>query len=319
MKRFILFAILLGVLPTSLLAQDDDLYFTPSPKVEKNVGDDVAESPTYYGGINKSENDYNRRYRVPGTYKRIGSDSLGNDIIRFRTYDGSFGIDTVYMADSYYYNDMDDYRFSRRMSRFDGFYGYGYYGSWCYPSPYYYRMGFYDPWVDDFYDPWYYGYGGYYGYYGYRRPWHYYGYYGYPYYYDSFYYSRPYYGYYWAPRYGYYSGRTGTQNHWAGSGSYSPNQFGGHRGAVINRGSGYYNQRRNTNSFGNLNRRDVRIDNRNRSYNNRFNQRYNDFNTPRMNTTPRSFGSGSFGGSRPSGGSFGGSRSGGSGGFGGHR
>lgn len=74
------------------------------------------------------------------------------------------------------YDDADDYRYCRRMQRFDGFYDPWFYGYSTFYGPYW-SAGWYDPW----YDPWMYGYRGWYG------PWRY-GYYGYGWpYYSSWY------------------------------------------------------------------------------------------------------------------------------------
>ena len=243
----------------------------------------------------------------------------------------------------------DDFAYSRRMSRFDGFWG-GYYdpwfmgrasvyAGWGWPSPYYYS-GWYDTW----YDPWYYGYYSGYPYYGYGYYYGGYPYYrGYPYYYGYAGYGwygpwRGYYG--WGyPYYGYrrggyyaYGGHTGTANHWGRSnGSYrgsverggSYGNFSGYRGSTGTMSQGNAGQfggnsvpdRSNIGQFGGSRQ----------SYGNQGTRSYsapNSSYSPPSNSsfggaTRSTFGGGSFGGSRAGGGSFGGTRNGG--GFGGHR
>jgi uncharacterized membrane protein YgcG len=174
-----------------------------------------------------------------------GSVQAGNDIIAF---DGKRGV----YPDSAY----TDYKYTRRMSRFDDYtpteaYWEGYRdGRWT--SPWYYSSyySWYDPW---YYDPWYYGYYGWYGgwyspYYTWYSPWRY-----------------PYYGYWggwYGPRYTVYRGGTGARwsragyshhkytasNHrYNGSRNYGtrtytnttgPRSLGGYRsGSSINRGT----------------------------------------------------------------------------------
>ena len=71
-------ALLLGVMPLAMWAQEDDLYFTPKKKVaQKTVDKDKAaqQLTTYYVGSNRSVDEYNRR----GKYR---SDSSLVDTIR---------------------------------------------------------------------------------------------------------------------------------------------------------------------------------------------------------------------------------------------
>lgn len=350
MKRFILLSVLAGALPLAMQAQDD-LYFTPSdnkPFVEEKAN----AKPTYYGGISKSDAEYNRRGALRSSYEVIGKDSLGNDIIRFEPGDGSYTsrFDTIYQADRYYDVSEDDFAYSRRMSRFDGYWGI--YSPWYMGRPYYYsHWGYWDPWYSDIYDPWYYGgyYGGYYGAYrGWYGPWGY-GYYGgswgWPYYhrgygYGYYGYGYGYYGYGWAPRHGYYaSGHTGTGNHWANGRTRHDADFRGYRGSNFNTRNSNFNANgtRTVRSYGNASTRtDSRFGGSRGVSDSRFggsrnSNTYNNTrssNSTRTYDTPnRSFGNGSrstfsggsFSGSRSSGGgSFGGSRGGG-GSFGGHR
>ena len=186
MKRLFLLLTLASAMPLAALAQDDDLYFTPSKAAQT-----TKEAPAYYCGSKRSVDDYNR-YGIRSMYQKIGRDSLGNSMVRFRP---GYGVlpDTTFVDTAYIGRALgdNDYTYTRRMSRWEGFYDpwfYGYYGPWRwgyagYYSPWYYYNGWYDPWYYDYagwYDPWYYGYGGWY------NPW-YYGYggwygWGYPYY-----------------------------------------------------------------------------------------------------------------------------------------
>lgn len=353
MKRAVLLSVLLGTMPLLSMAQDD-LYFTPS-KAEQSAYQQhkmEEDGPAFYSGIGKSSDEYNRRGQY--NYKKIGVDSLGNDIFMSHVstlHGDSVVLDTIYGGFTRKYEGTDDdFAYSRRMSRFDGFWG-GYYdpwfmgrasvyAGWGWPSPYYYS-GWYDTW----YDPWYYGYYSGYPYYGYGYYYGGYPYYrGYPYYYGYAGYGwygpwRGYYG--WGyPYYGYrragyyaYGGHTGTANHWGRSnGSYrgsverggSYGNFSGYRGSTGTMSQGNAGQfggnsvpdRSNIGQFGGSRQ----------SYGNQGTRSYsapNSSYSPPPNSsfggaTRSTFGGGSFGGSRAGGGSFGGTRSGG-GGFGGHR
>lgn len=197
MKKLLLLSVLLGVCVINMMAQDD-LYFTPKKsektvKSTKNVQAD-DNTPAYHVGTNRSADEYNRRGKFGSYYEKIGTDSLGNDIIEFHpAAEDSLAAYTE--ADKKY--DVDeDYSYSRRMSRFDDFY---WYDPWFF-GPYY---SWHSPWWYShwgWYDPWYYGWGynGWYGWYDWYDP-YYYSFYGwrYPYYWglypSGWYYTRPYY------------------------------------------------------------------------------------------------------------------------------
>ena len=306
--RFLFLSVLMGAMPLTMAAQDDDLYFTPkksSKDAPVKIDRDVYDRPAYYCGSPRNVDEYNRRGKLKSYYQKIGTDSLGNDVIEFHEGDGTYGtadLDstiTIYPGSERYYDEDSDFAYSRRMGRFDDFYWdpafYGYYGS-PYWRGYY---GWYDPW----YDPWY---GPYYtGWYGrWHNPW-FYGYYGWGY---------PYYGWgggWYGPTWHYaYKGPSGTRNHSNGGG-----RFYGNRSSFGSKGErSSFNSNRNNNSsrngFGQ--RRSSFEDNNNRYQNQQPTQR------PSYNNNQGGFGSnrGSFGGSR---GSFGGSRGsfGGGGGLGG--
>ena len=152
MKKLILILLLIGALPLSMVAQDDDLYFVPkkSSKVERVNDNYGLPRETYYAGSNRSVDDYNRRM---STYVPI--DSAASDIIDFN---GELGV---------YPDSLDDYTLTRKMERFDDYslsdnaaywagYQEGRHDLWWH-SPWYYRTyGWYN-----WYDPWYYDYYGY--------------------------------------------------------------------------------------------------------------------------------------------------------------
>lgn len=188
MKKLFLLTLMVIALPLSLLAQDD-MYFVPSKsaKTKSSVAESrpVQDGPVYYRGRNVSVDEYNRRH-MRSSYEKIGTDSVGNDIIEFTAGDGVYPENDTLFVDKYLEDD-DDFRYSTRMGRFDGFYGWydpffrGYWGWGRYPYRYY---GWYDPWYDPWfygwYDPWYYGWYDWYWYspwyYSYYyRPWYYYG------------------------------------------------------------------------------------------------------------------------------------------------
>lgn len=289
MTRLLLITALIGAMPLTMAAQDDDLYFVPKKQAkqadENSASCSTGNTPTYYCGTDRDVDEYNRHGKLRSYYQKIGTDSLGNDIIEFHSSDTD-GATTyadstisIYPGSERYY-DNDDYAFCRRMSRFDDFYGWYpsyYYGYWNQP---YWRSlyGWYDPW-----------YAGWYGM-GWYSPW----------YYDSFYaWGYPYYGWRGWPSAGIhyrYDGPSGTRNH-AGYGG----RFYGSR--INTTGSS------NSNSFNrsfnsSFNRKD------NSDNNSSFERRRSSFNsnyTPTQRQTQRqpsqSFGQSSFGSSR---GSFGG-------------
>jgi hypothetical protein len=326
MKKIILSALLFGAVSLSVMAQDD-VYFTPSKSVKntKSSYEVINASPAAPSGSNRDVDEYNRRGGFGSYFKKIGTDSLGNDIIEFHT-SAEDVTDTlaVYPGTKVEYNVEDDYKYSRRLSRFDDYY---WYDPWLYGrygfGPYWrYRYSvFYDPWYDPWYNPWYYSwYGGWYSWYD---PW-YYGYYGwgYPYYHS-------YYGTTWYLPGGHRTyvgnGVTGTSNHGTvgrpGTTIANRGNYGGYRGnGQTTRAYENSEARRNGTAtspgrFGN---------NRTYSNNNNSNRTTYTPSTTTSRSTMSSGGGGSFGGSRSSGssGGGGGSRSGGGGGggsFGGRR
>ena len=167
MKKVLLIGVV-SALPLMMWAQDDDMYFVPTKEnVAKEAKTYGMPKNTYYSGSNRSVDEYNRR----SWSSVVPIDSAGNDIIDFSAVKG------VYPDSLYEDQGAGDYRYTRRMSRFDDYspavaYWEGYRaGQWS--SPWYYSS-WYGP-------SWYYGgwYGSYYaGWYDYYRPWYYGGWYG---------------------------------------------------------------------------------------------------------------------------------------------
>lgn len=299
-----------SMLPLSLVAQDDDLYFVPKKKSVEKVTDNYGiPANVYYVGSDRSIDEYNRRTK--SYYEVIGADSTLNDTISFSAEKGVYP-DSI---------SDEDFKLTKEMSRFDDYrlsdydafwagYNAGRY-DWAWHSPWYYsRYGWYDPWYYSlwaWYDPWYYGYGWY-------NPW----YYGYG-WYDPWYYG---YGWYSPGYYAWYgSGRVGRRYvNTIGAGTIRRDGM-SHANYRRAGSSGHYangsrsNELRNrtvngTNRTGRVNRSTA-----SRSYEN-SRTTYN--NNPGNFSGSRSNGGSSFGGSRSggfSGGGFsGGSRGGGGGG-----
>ena len=324
MKKINIFSVLIALIPFTVMAQDDDLYFIPKKAVRHQItSSSFGERSSYYAGSSRNIDEYNRRGVYHKTTQNVGSDSIGNDIIDFDREEGVYP-DSSYIGKTRKkysktrrnrdYYDEDDYIYSRRVSRFYDPWFFGYYG--YYP---------YSRWGWDLYDPWYGGYAGYWR--GYYSPWYddwYYPYYGYgwgrPYYYGygSYYYGYSpyyggYYGYGWsAPVVTYYNrpisvaSRTGIERRFDGV-------FGGSRSEQNSRATRSHQRSYSTSDDGRFGGRRLETSTPTRSY-----DRESSFGSG-------SFG-GSFGGSRSVGGSSGGGgfsggshSSGGSGQFGGRR
>lgn len=169
MKKTITMSVVAVLSLLSATAQDD-MYFVPTKKnVEKSAVDYGMPEKTYYSGSHRSVDDYNRWSVAHGSSVQ-SIDSVGNDIVDFDAVSGVYP-DSV---------EATDYKYTRRMSRFDdydwwdGYYAgrsdsYWYdpwyspywYGSWYgWGYPYY---GYYSSWYWN--DPWYWG-----GWYGYHHP-----------------------------------------------------------------------------------------------------------------------------------------------------
>lgn len=194
-------SILVSLVASTAFAQDD-MYFVPSKK-DKAAKRQAYNDAVYHSGSNRSVDEYNRRGAFASRYDFVSTDSTGNDIIDFTPGTGTYP-DSISLSDLVVYNDSidlaqarsyrgssydddNDYTVSRRLSRFDDFYGpywawnrfyspwyYSpfYYDSWYY-SPWYYsswHYGWYDPWYGPYYDPWYWHGGWGYGYHHWYAP-----------------------------------------------------------------------------------------------------------------------------------------------------
>lgn len=314
MKKLLLISVLFGLMPLSMAAQVDDLYFVPKKKSATKVTDNYGlPREVYYSGSDRSVDEYNRRV---SHYDLIAKDSTLNDTIHFSAEKGVYPDSTL----------NEDFEITRKMSRFDDYriadneafwagYEAGRY-DWGWHSPWYYtRFGWYDPWYYHWYwnDPWYYS--GYYGWYG---GWYGFGYYPFysswygPWYYDRFYY----YG-------GGYVGRVHSAST-IGGGTIRRDglSYGRHQSSSIARNSSRMSEVRRRTMSGHTG---YSQSNASRSNSVRSGRSQNStiYNTPRSSSNN----SGGFGGSRSSGsfssggGSFssGGSRSSGGGGGGGGR
>ena len=331
MKKLLLISMLIGAMPLSMQAQDDDLYFVPKKKsVEKSVvvDDNVQQPVTTNTDCGRSIDEYNRRMK--SSYQVIDGDTVKNDIIDFSAEQGVYP-DSVK-------EEKEDFELTKKLTRFDDYpladnaaFWAGYQAGidmWGWHSPWYYsRYGWYGGWYDPWYSPYYYGswrYGWYdlwfYGYYGWYDPWFY-----------------PYYGYYGYYGYPYYRGYP----YWGG-GIYYPGGGGGggyahhsHIGTGTIRSDGSTHAYRHGNSVSGSSSRTSSLRDRTSrmsggtTYNSGNHERSgsgnfsgyrgnsSSSNSGSYNGGSRSSSSGSFGGSRSSGGGGGGSFSGGSRGGGG--
>ena len=339
MKKLLLLSLMLGALPLTMMAQDDDdLYFVPTKKtLEKQKLTHQLPQNTYYPGCNRSVDEYNRR--IPPM--AMPTDTAACDTIDF---DGQLGV----YPDSL----MQDFELTKNMTRWDGYEpGQSYWDGYVdgrrdamvnWHSPWFYDEYYLwcDPWMMDRYYL-------YHGLWGNSWLWYdpifwRYGYYGYASWYDPWYWGYHYPGYF-APYYSGYAvatGPTGTQNHGkinygaprgisnGRSTAYSAGTFGGSRMGTSNRSTGTLGTRstsstanrtastagRTTNAYGNFggsrartgttNTRTVSVPTTSSS-------------SSGYSTSSSSSSGGSFGGSSSGGGSFGGSRSSGGGGGGG--
>ena len=308
MKKNVFLATVIMSLPLFVNAQSDDVYFTPKKSSVEKIANRSANKDesrtTYYSGSNRDVDEYNRRGNSWTHYQQMGVDGKGRKVMSLRkgygTYPDSMYLDTVFVErNRRAYDNEEDYRMTRRIRRFNGYYD-PWYDDFAYAyGPYWgSSWAWYDPW----YSPWY---GGYYGYMG-LASWHYPWYYGgIGRYYDWAWYS-PYRYYGWNGYYGWgrpgyiaQRGHTGTLQY------YDRSNYGGRSGrrsSTYTPSSSYNRERNYTPSnitFGN---------GRNSS--------------PSRSYSESSFGGSGFGGTRSggsfsSGGGFGGGRSGGSVGGGG--
>jgi hypothetical protein len=323
MKKLILLTAIVTLMPLSSKAQGDDMYFSPKKGADtektyaKKQSREVSERSVYYCGSSRDVDEYNRHGQFGSYYQKVGTDSVGNDIVTLKSgrgvYPDTIYVDTtrVYSQNRMYDNQDYDYGYGDcdgYYSRYSAFFAPWYYGpywrsGWGMYSPWYSSCyyGWYDPWCYDYYWGWNYPYyGGYWGWY-----------------------DRPYWGGNYGPSYYSYRGVTGTSNHgYTGrgvrSGNYSGN-FGGYRGGTNASSTRSYSSNKRSTYTRDSNFRGSR----NNTYNNNDAFRNNSsYNTPSRSSSNSSFSSGSFGGGRSGGGSFGGGGGGGrsgGGSFGGRR
>ena len=88
---------------------------------------------TYYSGSNRDVDEYNRRGNSWTHYQQMGVDGKGRKVMSLRkgygTYPDSMYLDTVFVErNRRAYDNDEDYRMTRRIRRFNGYY---------------------DPWYDD--------------------------------------------------------------------------------------------------------------------------------------------------------------------------
>ena len=303
MKRLLLISMFAGMLPMTMAAQDDDLYFVPKKKSAEKVTDNYGiPTDVYYSGSDRSIDEYNRRLK--SRVEMIGGDSTLCDTISFSAEKGVYPNDSI---------SDEDFKLTKKMSRFDDYrisdneafwagYAAGRY-DWAWHSPWYYtRYGWYDPWYYSrwrWYDPWYYDW-----YYGWYDPW-----------YDPWYYGYGWYSGWYAPRYyGWYSGGS-VGRHYA-------NTIGA--GTIRRDGGTHMGYRRSGSSSRYANGSRMSSELRNRTVNgNSRNGRVNrssasrNYDSSNYNRGTFSGNTGSYSSSRGNGGSFSSSSSRSSGGFGG--
>ena len=226
----ILVSLVLGALPLTMMAQDDDMYFVPTKKtVERTQAAFGTPRSTYYSGSDRSVDEYNRRGMGGSYYQVVPTDSTASDVIDFSAERGVY-------PDSM---QTEDFALTRQMSRYDGYepdlayragYDDGRRDSWAWHSPWYYSS--YYPWYDSWYDPWY-------GYHGWYSSW-----------YDPWYYD-----YYWHRPYGWYGGYYGYYRpyyygggYWHGGGSRGVYARTGNTGTIDRRGYSHGSFGRSTSS-----------------------------------------------------------------------
>lgn len=286
MIKNVFFLLTALVLTPSWCRAQDDMYFTPTKEmVKKKKVQREKERNDYYSGINKSDDEYNRRTQcrkfVPYSVSDsllYSADSIASDIISFSvgdgTYDEKVRVDTVY---KYVIVDDDDYAYCKRLSRFDDFYWWhNFYTPYTCINPLRWYARWYDPWYDPWFNPWHCGYaypyysGWYYS--GWYDPWFAFG------WYDPWFY-RPYY----YPVYQYGGGGStahnrfyaGTRNHryvrtetTSGNRSYDIAKRNGDA-TTRHRGIGYRNN--TVRNYGDSYRRDYNTQSTRNSYSGNFN------------------------------------------------
>ncbi len=131
MKKMYLLAVLMAAaMPFTSMAQDDDLYFNPKKEAKEKAERKAALLREYkaqqarrdsiyalfWSGSNRNVDEYNRGGRFLSHYEKVGTDSLGNDIIQFHVGKG-VAPDSIY-DDAYfaqkYINEEEDFGNTRR-------------------------------------------------------------------------------------------------------------------------------------------------------------------------------------------------------------
>lgn len=160
-----LLTLVLATLALTQASAQDDMYFVPAKKVKAQQSEVPYAGKTYYSGISKSNDEYNRRRGKKGAMAQLPDslalDSVASDVITFAPKSKhAFGI--VENGDTTYINvtDIDDYLYCRTLQRFDDFFWeyrfrgpYWRYGWWGFYDPWHHPW--YDPWFDPWFDPWY--------------------------------------------------------------------------------------------------------------------------------------------------------------------
>ena len=180
-NKCMLFSLLFGMLPLSMMAQDDMYFVTGKQKKAETTSEPRSDyapvQETYYSGSNRDVDEYNRR--GGSSYEVLPADT--GDIISFDPVKGV------------YPDSLTDFKATREMTRWDGYtptedywegYNHGskdsratWHSPWYYSSYYpWYDSWYWDPWYYDrwYWDPWYYSS----WHYGWYDPWYYRGYWG---------------------------------------------------------------------------------------------------------------------------------------------
>ncbi|MBQ6917118.1 MAG: hypothetical protein IJQ64_04900, partial [Prevotella sp.] len=136
MKKLLLISMLIGAMPLSMMAQDDDLYFVPKKK--KAQVEHVKDIAPVVAPQSKAKS----------SYEVIDGDTTKLDVIDFTDGKGVYPADTL---------EAEDFALTKNMVRFDDYdvssnaaFWAGYRAgssTWGWHSPWYYsRYGWYDPW-----------------------------------------------------------------------------------------------------------------------------------------------------------------------------
>lgn len=253
MKKWMFFSMMFVLMPLSMMAQDDDMYFASSKQKTAPVQRSSTRETVHNSGSSRSVDEYNRR----SSYLELPADT--GDIISFAPVEGV------------YPDSLGDFKYTRELSRWDGYtpeeaYNEGYAkgrkdNAIAWHSPWYhYYYPWYDSWYYDswYYDPWYYGSWGWHM--GWYDPWYSWNWrYGYPYYNRYGWYG--WYGGYYDHYYGGYFGGGHRYNHYYGNGNTGTRSRGGDYARSGSRGS--YS---NSSVFNGARERAINGNNRSSSY-----------------------------------------------------